>query len=108
MSFKIDKKDFYSLNGILRIAKDPSSYFSNFKIQDPDNETKLLNSKSVLDTIYSFNNTVIKYGDKFYTWGNNDTSCNGINPNEVYNRVDTYSNVSTSREDTMTLCLKDT
>jgi hypothetical protein len=107
LSYKLKKDDFRSLNGILRISKDPSSYFSNFKIQDPDNELKLLNSNSPLSTIYSFNNLVIKSGSKFYTWGNNDSSCNGINPNEVYNRIDNYSNVGGSREDTMTICLSE-
>lgn len=108
ISFKLNKDDFYSLNWILRISKDSTRYFSNFKVQDPDNEEYLLNSKNVLDTIYSYNNLIIKYWDKFYTWWNNDTSCNWINPNEVFNRIDAYSNISNNREDTITACLKNT
>jgi len=105
LALKINKDDFYSLNGILRISKDSSKNFSNLKIHNPLNETQLLNSIPLDQTYYSYNNLVIKYGNKFYTWGNNDTNCNGINPNAVYNRVDNYSSVDTSREDTMTLCL---
>ncbi|MDQ7009341.1 MAG: hypothetical protein Q9M94_03555, partial [Candidatus Gracilibacteria bacterium] len=39
LSYEIKKEDFYSLNGILRISKNPSEFFSNLKIQDPEDET---------------------------------------------------------------------
>jgi len=105
ISYKIDKDDFYSLNGVLRIAKDSTQYFTNVKIQNPDNESELLADVDIFDTVYSHNNLTIKYGNQFYTWWENSESCNGVNPNEVFNKIDLYDNISTSREDTITICL---
>jgi len=106
IAYKVNKDDFYSLNWIIRIAKDSTKYFSNVKIQNPLNEEELLVDVNIYETIFSHNNLTIKYGNKFYTWWDNDAYCNWINPNEVYNKIDMYSNdKKNSREDTITICL---
>lgn len=116
---KIPKDSVNSINWILRIAKDSRKYFSNMTIQLPENDaltsqSKLLNEVNPTESIYSYNNLTITYGWKAYTWWNNDTSCNGINPNAVYDRIDkfNYDNSKRSwenstRSDTITICLKD-
>lgn len=107
ISYKISKDDFYSLNWVFRLAKDPRKFFSNLKIHNPEDDTQLLSDLGIYDTLYSYNNLTVKYWNKFYTWWNNDTTCNWIDPNKTYNKIDLYSwDKEVSREDTMTVCIR--
>lgn len=101
VSWTISKDDFRSLNGILRLGKNSLSEWTNLKIVDP-NTGKLLSETKPEESIYSWNNLVVKYGDKYYTWGDHDTSCNGINPWKTFKGLNDTSSMDSQG---MTICL---